>query len=163
MDSDETAITLANQLIEMMLGGFRFTKFISNSRAVLDALPQSEVSLSVSIDIDIEKCARALGVSWNTVSDIFTFPSNVVRGGITKRGILRVTFSIFDPVGFLAPFVLVPKLLLQLLWAQGKSWNDDVDASIATQWRRGMVMVTVMVRGMQEPVRDSVRQVLLER
>ena len=63
-DSYATAITLVKQLIEMMkLGNFRLTKFISNSKTVLDALPPSEVSPTVSVDIDIEKCARALCLS----------------------------------------------------------------------------------------------------
>ena len=137
VESVATAVSLAQQLIEMMKrGGFRLTKFISNRKEVPDALPASEVSPSVSFDIDVEKLERALGVSWNTLLDVFTFPSSIIEAPTTKRGILRVTFSIFDPVGFLAPFVLVPKLLLQLLWALGRNWDEEVDPSIATQWHR---------------------------
>ena len=48
VESVAAAISLAKQLREMMgRGGFRLTKFISNSKAVLDALPPS-VSFSVS-------------------------------------------------------------------------------------------------------------------
>ena len=38
--SEEDAIFLAKELIDMLkLGGFRLTKFMSNSSTVLDALP----------------------------------------------------------------------------------------------------------------------------
>ena len=35
----------------------------------------------------------------------------------TKREILRVVASVFDPLGFASPFVLLAKLQLQVLWS----------------------------------------------
>ncbi len=137
VDSEEVTINLAKQLIEMLkLGGFRLTKFISNCKAVLEALPSSEVSPSISFDIDNEKLERALGIKWNTLHDVFTFSSTLKEAPTSKRGILRVSFSIFDPIGFLAPFILIPKLLLQLLWAEGRDWDEEVESSIQIQWQR---------------------------
>ena len=46
----------------------------------------------------------------------------------TRRNILSVYSSIFDPLGFIQPFILKPKLLIQDLsrlkcgWDQGCQW-----------------------------------------
>ena len=61
VNSIDEAIVLANELSEMLRGGFRLTKFVSNSKEVIDALPASEVSPSMIFDIDTENILRALG------------------------------------------------------------------------------------------------------
>ena len=64
VDSESAAINLAKQLIDIFkLRGFRLTKFISNCPNVLEALPASEVSPTVSFDIDSSKLERVLGIS----------------------------------------------------------------------------------------------------
>ena len=139
VQDEETAILLAKELIKMLkLGGFRLTKFISNHQAVLDALPPSEVSPSFTFQIDTEKLERVLGVSWDAMRDVFKFVFAIKESPTTKRGILSVTFSLFDPMGFLTPFILKPKLLLQELWKLGRDWDEEVDENIARQWKKWM-------------------------
>ncbi|CAC5386644.1 unnamed protein product [Mytilus coruscus] len=50
---------------------------------------------------------RALGVQWCVDSDEFRFNIDVKDKPATRRGILSITSSVFDPLGFLAPFTLV--------------------------------------------------------
>ena len=62
----ECAISLSKDLIALLKrGGMRLTKFQSNCREVLEALPESERAPSATFDIDLgeEKLERALGVS----------------------------------------------------------------------------------------------------
>ena len=62
--SEKEAIQLANQLREILAkGGFRLTKWVSNSREVINSLPESERAASAK-DLDLEKLPveRALGV-----------------------------------------------------------------------------------------------------
>ena len=47
-------------------------------------------------------------------------------GRITKRALLSLVASVFDPVGWLSPFVLRGKLLVQRIWAKELRWDDDV-------------------------------------
>ena len=71
----EEAIDMAKELMAMLKrGGFRLTKFLSNMKKVLESLPSSEVSPSATLPLDVEdQMQRALGISWETVRDIFIF------------------------------------------------------------------------------------------
>ena len=64
IDSDAVPITLAKQLVEMLKrGGFRLCKFASNHQAVLDTLPEEDVSTATTRIIDTEEnLQRALGI-----------------------------------------------------------------------------------------------------
>ena len=47
--------------------------------------------------------------------DKFLFTKNMILYSLTKRGILSAVSSLFDPLGFLTPFTLKAKLLIQLM------------------------------------------------
>ena len=47
---------------------------------------------------------------------------------LTKRSILRRVTKVFDPLGFVSPFVLRAKILLQELWTRGIGWDDPITA-----------------------------------
>ena len=137
VDDVDTMIRLATQLIEMCKrGGFRLTKFLSNCKAVLDALPSSELSPTAILNIDGEGIERALGVYWDTTKDLIIFSVQLRDAPFTKRGIARTTSSIFDPSGFLIPFILIAKLLLQELWRLGCSWDEEVTDPILSGWKK---------------------------
>ena len=77
---------------------------------------------------------RVLGVLWKTESDTLGFDSGVKEKPITRRGLLSVTSSIYDPLGFICPFVLKAKILFQTLCRQG--WDDPMSHDMASQWQR---------------------------
>ena len=64
-----------HQLIEVMSkGGFRLTKFLSNDRDVMKAMPGSERSKAVvSLYLDAGELPHEhpLGVGWNSERDTF--------------------------------------------------------------------------------------------
>ena len=135
----DVAIALAKQLIELLKrGGMHLTKFFSNSEEVLAALPPSELSPSalLEIEVDGEKLERALGVSWDTVKDVFTFITKLPESSVSKRGILKTTATLFDPIGFLIPFILLAKILLQELWRRGCGWDEEIPEDCKEQWRK---------------------------
>ncbi len=135
--SDEVAIDLVKDLVSMLkLGGFRLTKFVSNSKVVLDSIPESEISPKATLSLDGESLERVLGVKWDIPSDTFTFSFIIIDGPSTKREILRVTCSLFDPLGFLIPFILVAKLILQELWRLNCDWDDELPSHILRAWER---------------------------
>ena len=135
--SEEAAIQLVKELIEILKrGGFRLTKWLSNSQVVLKSIPSSEVSPKVSVDLDGDMIDRALGITWNLSIDAFTFyfsPGIVIN---TKRGILRITSSLFDPLGFLIPFLLIAKMLLQMLWRHDLGWDDEITGELLDIWSK---------------------------
>ena len=77
---------------------------------------------------------RVLGVRWDVLSDTLTFIFQVIDAASSKRGILKVTCSIFDPLGLVVPFILVAKLLLQELWRLSIDWDDMLPPDLLVQW-----------------------------
>lgn len=69
-----------------------------------------------------------LGRIWNLDSDTLRCNINVniidFDIKVTKRLILSILHSIFNPIGVLAPITLLPKLLLQETWKEKFSWDD---------------------------------------
>ena len=54
----------------------------------------------------------------------------------TKRGILSAVSSVFDSLGFLTPFTLKAKLIIQEMWRQNLDWDEDVPIGILKVWER---------------------------
>lgn len=119
-------------------GGFCLTKFICNRRSVLESIPVEERSKDVKTldlsydDLPIE---RALGVQWCVESDTFKFRIIVKDKPVSRRGILSTASSIFDPLGFAAPFSLTAKKLLQDLCREEKiGWDDEPPDTYDRRW-----------------------------
>ena len=55
---------------------------------------------------------------------------------LTRQVILSVYSQIFDPLGFVQPFILQPKLIIQELCRLGLSWDDEVPAEIGKEWHK---------------------------
>ena len=67
-----------------------------------------------------------LGVRWSVSSDNFSFKVSLDEKPATRRGILSTVASVFDPLGFLAPFLLLGKKILQEMCQKGWSWWETL-------------------------------------
>jgi hypothetical protein len=135
--NENAAIKTAHELISLLKrGGFRLTKFLSNSKTVLDALPQTEVSPSVLLDLDVERLERALGVFWDTANDVLTFKANLKENPPTKRGVLSTSASLYDPLGFIVPFLITARIILQELWRRDVGWDEVLEGDLRVLWDR---------------------------
>ncbi|KRZ06500.1 hypothetical protein T4B_6537 [Trichinella pseudospiralis] len=128
-ESPAEARTLATQLEELMAsGGFHLHKWASNEPAALRAIPTERRST------ETRGCLwKTLGIYWDRSRDHLSFiPPRIPSrdGRDSKRQILSTASSIFDPMGFLAPFMVRAKILFQSLWKLGTLWDkplpDDV-------------------------------------
>ena len=122
-------------------GGFRLRKWPSNDKSVLAGIAVQERAPSTA---DLEKTLpteKVLGVTWDAEQDELssTAPSELanVRQLATKREMLRVV-SIFDPLGFTSPFVLLAKLQLQELWSYQQGWDEPLTTEEADRWAAWM-------------------------
>ena len=136
MATTESAITLANQLVGVLKEcGFRLTKFTSNSNKVLRVFPQEELANpSINLDLDELPIGRTLGLHWDALADNLQFKVAPTNKPLTKRGILSTVSSLFDPLGFLDPFLLAAKVILQQLWRIDASWYDRILEPLLAQW-----------------------------
>ncbi|GFV82749.1 integrase catalytic domain-containing protein [Trichonephila clavipes] len=83
--------------------------------------------------------SKVLGIPWDVVHDYFTID---VKGllqldtskPITKRIVLQSAGKIYDPVGFLSPYTIRLKCLLQELWLRKLSWDDELPPDIHAVW-----------------------------
>ena len=136
------AINLVTGLKSLLhTGGFKLTKWASNSRDVVAAVPEAERApalISLDLDDDLPN-DRALGVYWDIEEDCFTFKTKEDDKQLTRRGILSMVASLFDPLGLVAPTVLDAKRLLQKLCRDNYGWDDPItplDVASWIQWRK---------------------------
>ena len=142
VDAPEKAIELSCQLRELLRrGGFKLTKWLSNDRKVLAAIPESERAKSVvNLEIDNLPTECALGIKWNVETDKFVWDVREETMALarqkqpTRRGMLSIVYSVFDPIGLIAPFVMKAKLLLQESCRKQQGWDDEIAAQEKQQW-----------------------------
>ena len=118
-------------------GGFNLTKWTSNNKDVLEQIPEADRSKNAK---DLNLCAlpaeRALGVYWNVESDMFSYKVNEKTKPLTKRGVLSVASSVYDPLGFIGPFILKAKQILQELTRKRVEWDDALPDEDIEQWNK---------------------------
>ena len=90
----------------------------------LDPAKQLVKDQDLSGDLPNEK---ALGISWSLREDIFSFKLKLEAGALNKKN------SIYDPLGFAAPFILEGRRILQGLCNQDIQWDSEV--SVKKDWK----------------------------
>lgn len=69
--------------------------------------------------------------------DMFIFDAALKSKSNTRRGILSLTSSIYDPLGFLAPIILPAKKLLQDMCKQRLDWDNPVGENEVEDGKNG--------------------------
>ena len=83
----------------------RLHKIVSNKKEVLEAIPAEDHAKGIkerNLAIDPLPIERALGVMWCVESDSFRFRIELRHRPLTRRGVLSVVGSIYNPNGYLA-------------------------------------------------------------
>lgn len=138
-ETQEQAITLIEDTRNLcQRGGLFLHKFLSNNANIAKLVNQSETNTSEKVkDINLceESVDRALGIQWQTESDVFIFTSQPVKIDVpTRRSILSTVAGIYDPLGFISPFVLEGKSILQEMCKAGTSWDDPLPSVLQSRW-----------------------------
>lgn len=123
-------------------GGMKMREFASNDG---DSIGQLPVELRLTGMTSGERI-KVLGITWDTFDDTFRLPvpptgENLTRP-LTKRCLLSLISTPFDPLGLISPFLLMAKRVLSELWSEKKSWDEPLSEEevrkwdcVATQWR----------------------------
>ena len=111
VDDEDKAMKLIKEVKTMCVsGGFRLTKFGSNSKKVLQSIPEDDRRAGVK-DKDLVgnlPSENTLSVHWNTETDTFEFRINLKQKPVTRKGTLSLLSSVYDPLLFASPF-LIPR------------------------------------------------------
>ncbi|XP_063635000.1 uncharacterized protein LOC134805668 [Cydia splendana] len=139
-------------------GGFEMRNWTSNSVSVLNSLPNQTLGTAAvrfkDFKVDQQQQGeRTLGLIWYPADDKLTFdlslkriPESIVNGDErpTKRLMLRVIMSIFDILGFLSPFTIQGRIMLQDTWRLNIDWNDYIPDAIYNKWRKWIDLLKVI-------------------
>ncbi|XP_054723453.1 uncharacterized protein LOC129233452 [Uloborus diversus] len=80
---------------------------------------------------------NVLGLKWDTHADEL-YCAGCKRTSekvLSKRKLLSIVNSIYDPIGFTSPATLLPKLLLQEAWKNKIGWDDDLPLNIQHRYQ----------------------------
>lgn len=140
------AVRVTRDVVEIhKQASFELRKFISNSKEILKGIGE-ENSPKNSVE-------KVLGLYWDLTEDVFKFkvpfsrfPKNVMEEVCppTKRQVLQIVMSIFDPFGFLNDYTVLGRLILQDLWTYKLGWDEEIPESLNGRWKawlRGLKMV----------------------
>ena len=101
----QKAITTCIEVIKTFSsGGFKLTKFISNSiKNLKELLPYDASQKHSIVDLDLQNTPiqRALGVLWDTENDLLKVKTIQKDIPMTKRSLLSLVSLIFDPLRIL--------------------------------------------------------------
>ena len=137
-DTEDEAIRWTQELQEdLKRGGFHLTKWMSNSKRVMATIPQHERSAQVktlNLTRDHLPVDRALGVLWDLENDSLQISVSTPRKPDTRRGMLSTMSTVFDPLGFMAPFTVRAKMMFQDEVRRGESWDKGLAKTNRTKW-----------------------------
>lgn len=136
-DLEEEAIQVVQSVIKIHgAGGFKMHNLLTNSKIVAKELGISDDDKVDVVDDNIE---RILGMHWVSNPDLFVFllkfhmvPRDILEQNDTptKRQLLSIAMSVFDPFGFVADFMVIGKILMQEVWRSGIGWESKLPNEI---------------------------------
>ena len=139
VETVETAKEMRQQLTELGdKAGFHIRKWISQKPEVIMDIPEADRATKVDLENKEFPVTKTLGVVWIVQEDKFSFsfvppPDELV---LTKRNVLKKTASIYDPFGFLTPFVVRAKMLMQEAWIEALGWDEELPDHFKMEWKR---------------------------
>ena len=145
LDSLETpheALSRSKKLVELLkLGGFKLTKFISNTPHLLDEIENNDhlCQPKVILVSDEKASSHVLGLKWDHRKDTLV----VSRGTkcddsnkVTQRLVLSLVAKVFDPIGLVAPFTVTARLLLKDIWRlSGQNWDNTLPIEMMNRFK----------------------------
>ncbi|KAK7104060.1 uncharacterized protein [Littorina saxatilis] len=136
--TEEKAINLIKEAVAICsTGGLRLHKFASNSHKVMESIPMSERNGNMqTMDLNFHDLPleRTLGMQWSIDNDTLHFSFMPSERPCTRRGILAIVASLYDPLGLIAPYVLTGKQILQEVCHKGTKWDDPVPIELQSAW-----------------------------
>ncbi|XP_037820796.1 uncharacterized protein LOC119609875 [Lucilia sericata] len=131
------ALRSRDELIKVLDSAkFSLRKWISNENSLLVGLKPEHLLSSDILKLEDTTTTKTLGLRWNAGLDFFYFnpikqPS---RENITKRTVLSDIAKLFDPAGWLAPKIIIAKMIMQQIWKDQIDWDENLKPETLNSW-----------------------------
>ena len=100
--TEEAAEVLVNELRPLLANeSNHLTKFVSNSKKVLEQMPKEDLATAVNIYEELP-VHKPLFVYWDVTADVLKV--NMKKKPCTRRGLLFMIGQTYDPLGIIQPF-----------------------------------------------------------
>jgi len=134
----EEALEVKAQITEALgKGKFPLQKWASNNPDVISSIPECDRD-KFSLDILEDESIKTIGLFWHPATD--TFGVKVIPPPLSistsKRQLLSFTARVFDPLQWLAPVTITPKILLQELWKAKIGWDEPIPSNLMKKWNK---------------------------
>lgn len=88
-------------------------------------------------NINAVRETKILGIIWDKKDDTLSIQIPVLENiqTFTKRDIASILHKFFDPIGFICPVLVKPKLMLQQSWKQNISWDKTLPDHLIEQFK----------------------------
>ena len=128
----------------MESAGFLLRKWCTNSKELMELI---NVGNENDMSFDMSSVTSVLGVKWDIVKDEIIYDLSTIINleetkKPTKRNVLSIISSFFDPVGYLAPITCQGKVIFQLLCKSKIHWDDIIPDDILLLWKRFIKLIT---------------------
>jgi hypothetical protein len=166
-ETPQEVIELINQVQPLLLGcDMVIQKFYSNCKEALSTLPPERLSKKVHFQEKdaILEASKVLGMVWDAEKDDYNFiakydspeaffdKQNLPEApGWTKRGILRLSATVFDPIGLLAPFTIQARSLIQRLFSENLGWDDPIPEPFLAEWNKWLTCLFTLAKHVKIP------------
>ena len=81
----------------------------------------------------VPESTAVLGLHWDIKDDMINIkpPAFVDHSSLSKRKLLSLVSSVFDPLGLLTPITIKSKLLLREAWMLKIGWDEALPPSFS--------------------------------
>lgn len=111
---------------------------MSNDREVLSAFPEDEHAPAIK-DLDLKSenlpIDRALGIHWDVEEDTFNLAVSAKEHPENRKGVLSSIATVYDPLGFASPLILIGREINQELCRLKYDWNEDLPKDLLARWK----------------------------
>lgn len=136
--SVEAAIETRREVSKLLSSaGFIVRKWCSNNAEVMQDVPLEDRASGLELHDSGGSLAsqKTLGVIWHVGDDNFSFQARCSLPVSTKRSLLSRIATIFDPLQFLAPFLIRARIIMQETWLRGLDWDEPLPDDLQTRMR----------------------------
>ena len=120
-------------------GGFTLAKYGSDRPEVLETVPADRLALPFQ-DVYLHggdlPTHKTLVLIWDASTDQFRMKIAIADHPLTRRSLLSVLASVYDPLGIAGPYTLPAKILIQRLTKQDLGWDVEISDDAKSDWKR---------------------------